>query len=473
MRLSHSAKVARKKFRRAIVSQFGARKPINKRELALYMLGKSAQDIDSQIARQANPGIQQLFYPAREKPYPLDQIGHDYAKVPKETVHNFVPLPRLAQEINRVPQIQALIRQHPELNSRLEKQLRAATRERGIKASKFWVTADKEYIDRIAAAGKGNPNRMNQIAGERIAKMFGDEVKPRTILDIGTFAGGTVKEVVAAMKPKQRALLKVVLVDVAGEIVKKYAVHELEDLGVLRENIKVLPVNFYNAAVSLGVMPKPLHEKGERTYSKEFVKLIGKVDAVTAGAATINFATDLKPYLRSVKRLLKSGGMFVNWDWGSAEVRSPSVNVPALKKAIVGVAEDGKKITHYDAYISFLNFWMRSYGYPPQVVNRMIADINASTRFDFTAWAEKNRDWMEHARQTEQWVDKKTGATKIGRPGLQKPFGYRNRAYRLGSAMQREATRLGLSTTNPEYPIAKPGELNTGNLNWLLVMRKK
>ena len=471
MALSHRGRVAKKQLRRQVASQFGTRRPIDRRELARVMQGKAGRDIDTQIAMQANPKIQKMFYPKRGARYPLDQVGHEFSKMPGETIHNFVPMQQILPEITRVPQIASLIAHNPFLSSKLTKVVKMAIRERGIKSSKFWEIADKGYIDRIAAAGKGKLNEMNQLTGRKIAEAFGAEIKPRTILDLGSFAGGTVKEVVLALNPKQRKLLKVILVDVAGDIVRKHAVPELRALGVPAENIKVIPVSFYKAAVSYKFMPKPLHEKGERGFSQEFLKLIGEVDAVTAGAATINFATDLKPYLKSIKKMLKPGGIFVNWDWGSAEVREPSVNVPALKRAVIGEIE-GRKITHYDAYVSFLNFWMRSYGYPPNVVDKMIADINASKRFDFTGWVERNLDWIEKERSEVVWTDKKTGQKRVGRPGLQKPFGYRNRAYRMGSAMQNEAKRTGLKTSRISYPLGKPGQLDTGNLNWMLVMRK-
>ena len=449
--MSIARRVANKRLRRAVLTQFGAAKPI--RRIGTY-------DIDAQIASQANPRIQEKFYPARTKLYPLNQAGHEFAKMPLETIHNFVPMRELVSVLAGVPEVQSLISSNPRLGGRLEKLAKQGIRERGMKAAKFWETADKAYIDRIAAGGKGNPNRMNQITGERISSILGAEVRPRTIMDIGTFAGGTISEVVAAMSPAQRKQLTVMLVDVAGDVVKKYAVPRLAELGVPRQNIKVIPAGFYNAAVSLGEMRKPLHEKGERTFSKEFIRLIGNVDAITAGAATINFAVDLHPYLKTIKRLLKKGGVFVNWDWGSAEVRQPSVNVAALKKAVVGRSAEGKAITHYNAYVSFLNFWMEGYGYPKNVINKMIADINASGKFNFLDWLERNRGWIENERQ------------KAGNSGKQAPFGFRNRAYRTGEAMQREATRIGLSATKPEYPIAKPGEIDTGNLNWMMTIRK-
>jgi SAM-dependent methyltransferase len=460
--MSIAKRVANKRLRRAVLSQFGARKPI--RRVGVY-------DIDAQIALQSNPRLQEKFYPSRTKPYPLNQAGHELAKMPLETIHNFVPMHELVSVLGSVSEIKSLLATNPQLKGKLEKLARQGIRERGMKAAKFWETADKAYIDRIAAGGKGNPNRMNQITGKKISNLFGLEVKPRTIMDIGTFAGGTVSEVVAAMSPAQRKQLTVVLVDVARDIVKKYAVPQLVELGVSPKNIKVLPVGFYNASVSVGAMRKPLHEKGERMYAKEFIKLIGKVDAITAGAATINFAMDLQPYLKTIKTLLKKGGMFVNWDWGSAEVRQPSVNIPALKRAIVGVSAEGKKITHYDAYVSFLNFWMRSYGYPPIVTERLFSEINASQKFNFLEWLEKNQPLIEHQRKTIKWVSTTTGEPRLGIP-QKVPFGFKNRAYRTGEAMQREATRLGLSASKPEYPIGKPGQMDTGNTNWLMTMRK-
>jgi len=473
MALSHRAKIAKKRLRREVVAQLGARKPIDRRQFALVRAGKSTYDIDAQITRQANPAIDRMFAPHRKSPYPLDQAAHDFSKMPGETVHNFVPIQAIASELRAVPQIAELLRVNPQLAARFERQIRTATRERGMKATKFWEIADKGYIDRIAAAGKGNPNRMNQVTGERIAQAYGKAVVPRTHLDIGSFAGGTAIEIAKALSPKQRKLFKVVLVDVAGDMVKKYAVPGLVATGVPRENTKVIPASFYKAAIAFGQMPRPLHEKGERNFAKEFIELIGKVDSGSAGAATINFATDLRPYLKSIKTLLKPGGVFVNWDWGSVEVRKPAVNVPALKKAYLGLSPEGRKISQYDAYVSFLNFWMRSYGYPPVVVERMVGEINTSKRFNFIDWLEKHREWIEHERQTVKWTDKATGKEMIGRPGLQKPFGYRNRAYRTGEAMRKAALRLGLSATHPEYPVAKPGEMDTGNLNWLMVMHKR
>jgi hypothetical protein len=271
---------------------------------------------------------------------------------------------------------------------------------------------------------------------------------------------------------QQKKITKIVLVDVAGDIVKGYAVPELVAMGIPRQNIKVIPASFYNAAVAFGQMPKPLHEKGERAFRKEFLAEIEGSDVVVAGAATINFATHLRPYLRSAKTMLKRGGIFINWDWGSREVSEPAVNVARLKEDIVGKTREGRPITHYDAYVSFLEFWMRSYGYPPNVMDKLIADINASPKFNFMGWLEAHQEWVEHERQTSRWTDK-DGKEHVGRPGLPVPFGFRNRAYRLGDAMHEEATKLGLEASGPEYPVAKPGELNTGNLNWMMVMRKK
>jgi len=472
MALSHRARVAKKKLQRQIMSAFGARVPINRAELELVRQDRGKKDIDTQIASQADSKIQKMFYSKRNAPYPINQAAHEFSKMPRETVHNFVPLQKIVSRLGEIPQIMALIESNPRLKGQVETLAQRATRERGIKASKFWSIVDKGYIDRIAAAGKGNPNKMNQVTGEKIARLYGSAVVPRTHIDIGTFAGGTALEIAKALSPQQRKLFKVVLVDVAGDIVKKYAVPSLVAEGVPRENIRVIPSSFYNAAVSLGTMPKPLHEKGEKTFRKEFTSIIGKVDSISAGAATINFATDLRPYLKSIKRLLKNGGMFVNWDWGSAEVRSPSVNVEALKRTSLGVSPEGKRVTHYDAYVSFLNFWMRSYGYSDAVVDRMIKDMNSKKQFDFIQWIEKNRVEIENARQTEKWVDKKTGKEMIGRPGLAIPFGYRNRAYRTGESMRKEALRLGLQTPAPIYPIAEPGKLSTGNVNWMLTMRK-
>jgi len=232
-------------------------------------------------------------------------------------------------------------------------------------------------------------------------------------------------------------------------------------LGVPRQNIKVIPASFYNAAVAFRQMPKPLHEKGQKAYAKEFLKLIGQVDAITAGAATINFANDLGPYLRSIKKMLKKDGIFVNWDWGSAEVRSPAIDVAKSKKAVIGTTKDGRPITEYYANASFFNFWLGFFNYPESVNKRMIADMNKSRTFNFMKWCETNVEYMERAR-------KRTGGAVLA-----DPTGFRNRSYRMGSAMYNEAIKQGMTANKPMYPIAKPGELNTGNVNWMVVSRKR
>jgi SAM-dependent methyltransferase len=442
-------KVAKKRLRRAIAKELGAadRRPLE---------------------TATNPLFQSRFHPHSEKGpirgYPLYQIGHELSKLPRETIGNFVDIPKLVHDLRQIPAIGTLLHRHPKLEQAFEQSVRDMIRERGIKGSKFWETAPKTYIDAIVAGGKGKPNLMNDRVGMVAKRLFGETVRPRTILDIGTFAGGTIAGAVKALSLQQRQQLRLVLVDVNERVIREYAIPTLAALGVPRQNIVVLPTSFYSAAVAFGQMRKPLHEKGLRRFAKQFKVLAGKVDLITAGAATLNFANDLQPLLQSVRVLLKPGGGFVDWEWGSAEARTPTVNIPELKKKIVTII-DGKPLTEFDAYVSFLDFWMGSppdtyFAYPEIVKQKLWHDIEHATQFNFFDWCERNRDWTEAER------------LKAGGKVLADPAGFRNRAYRDGRAMTEVAVQHGLLIESLEYPFAKPSEKTTGNVNWMLVARK-
>ncbi|MDO8625680.1 MAG: class I SAM-dependent methyltransferase, partial [Candidatus Diapherotrites archaeon] len=300
---------------------------VRKRQLARRIATAMGTSNRRPLETATRPEIQQLFHPHSEKGavagYPLYQISHEFSKMPQETIANFVNMPHLKRQLRQSPKIRPLLLKYPQLEHAFEQSVQNAVRERGIKASKFWESAPKGYIDQIIAGGKGRPSAMNQRMGEIANDLFRGEVKPRTILDIGTFAGGTICGTVSGLSPAQRAQLRIVLVDVNGDVVKKHAVPALEKLDVPRKNIVVLPTGFYSAAVAFGQMRRPLHERGLPRFEKQFNALIGKVDLVTAGAATLNFAVDMGPLLRSVRKLLKPGGHFVDWEWGSAEVEVP------------------------------------------------------------------------------------------------------------------------------------------------------
>jgi SAM-dependent methyltransferase len=421
----------------------------------------------------SNPRLQAMFHPHSERGieagYPLSHIHHEFAKLPITSIANFVNVPEVMAEIRRAPAVSALLTKYPQLERSFEQSVWEAIRERGIKGSKFWTKAPKEYIDWIVAAGKQRPNAMNEKVGKVIASVFGKEVKPRTILDIGTFAGGTIKGAISQLSPAQRAQLTLVLVDVNEQVVRQHAVPELEKMGVPRKNIHVIPTSFYAAAVAFRLMPKPLHERGLRGYEKEFLALLEKVDAVVAGAATLNFANDLNPLLGSSRRLLKPGGVFVDWEWGSKESRTPTVNIPQLRKAVVTYKisrdESGRTIktpvTEFDAYVSFLNFWMGSFRYPENVKEKLFADIEASREFNFFAWCEQHAAWMENER------------AKTGEKPLPAPAGFRNRAYRDGNEMTSAIRENGFRTGKPIYWFAQPGKRDTGNVNWMVVARKR
>lgn len=415
------------------------------------------------LERISNPRIQAIFHPHSERGieagYPLSHIKHEFAKLPIKTVANFVSVPGVTAELRRAPAVSALLNKYPLLERSFEQSVWQAIRERGIKGSKFWAKAPKEYIDWIVATGKQRPNAMNEKVGRVIASMFGKEVRPRTILDIGTFAGGTIKGAISSLSPEQCAQLTVILVDVNEQAIRRHAVPELEKMGIPKKNIHVIPASFYAAAVAFGHMPKPLHERGLRGYAKEFLALEGKVDAIVAGAATLNFANDLDPLLQSIRRLLKPRGTFVDWEWGSPEARTPTVNISALKRTIIANAK-GKPVTEFDAYVSFLNFWMGSFKYPENVKQKLFADIERSREFNFFTWCEQHAQWMENERK------------KSGEKHLPAPAGFRNRAYRDGRAMVEAAKQFGFHTEKPIYPFAQPGKKDTGNVNWMVIAQK-
>ncbi len=433
--------IARKRLTREIASQMGTKGRRSLRE-------------------SSHPEIQEIFHPHSKlgpvAGYPKYQIFHELAKLPQEHIGNFVDLNHLRSTLRSQPAIASLLKAHPSLNASFEASVQRAVRERGIKGSKYWETAPKEYIDKIIAGGKANPNVMNQRMGDVCRRHFGEEVKPRTILDIGTFSGGTISGVVSGLKPEQRRLLNVVLVDVAGKIVKEHAVPELVKLGVPRKNIRVIPSSFYNAAVAFRQMPRPLHEKGQRKYAEIFKALSGKVDFISAGASTINFANDLRPFMASVKSLLKKGGVYADWEWGSAEARTPTVNVPELKKKVIGP----NNLTEHDSYVSFLNFWMGFFNYPAYVKDKLFSDIERSKEFNFFRWVEANEKWMEQERRNS------------GAGLLDDPAGFRNRAYRTPDSMLQAAQKAGFTQTTAEHPIAKPGIRDTGNVNWFVTLQK-
>ncbi|GEM_PF-5372300 len=412
------------------------------------------------------PWIQERFHPHSQKGprqgYPLYQIMHEFSKLPEETVGNFVDIPKLVRDLKQLPTIGRFLQRYPQLERSFEASVWNAVRERGIKGSKFWETAPKSYIDTIAAGAGGKPNAMNDHVGSIAKQFFEPTPSPRTILDIGTFAGGTIGATVKALSPEQRRMLRIVLVDVNESVIRKYAVPMLVEQGVPRQNIVVLPTSFYSAAVAFRQMRRPLHEKGKQRFEERFRALAGKVDLITSGAATLNFANDLSPLLRSVRKLLKPGGLFVDWEWGSAEGKTPTVNVPQLKKNVI-THVNGEPITEFDAYVSFLNFWMgpKYFEYPESVQEKLWTDINQSAKFNFFDWCEQNVEWIEAQRK------------KSGGAVLADPAGFRNRAYRDGFVMVSAARRYGFRTGGPEYPLGKPGVKDTGNLNWLVRIQKK
>lgn len=440
-------KQVRQKFRGAVVGALGAR---------------TKKPLSVETPRE----IQEMFHPnSRGGPmraYPQYQMFHELSKLPAEAIFRFVNASKLKEEVLKQSSVAKLIAKYPELGIELDNAIKEAVRERGMKGGKFWIKAPKKYIDQIARGGKGRPNEMNTRAGEAIAQHYGRKAKPRVHLDIGTFAGGTVSAVVGKLSMQQRKLLHVVLVDVAGRTVRKYAVPTLVEMGVPKENITVIPASFYSAAVAVGKIKRPLHEKGEKLFLEKFRSLVGKVDSISAGAATINFATDLKPYLGSIDKLLKHGGVFVNWDWGSAESTRPSVHPATLKAIPIGYSPEGKAVTHYDAYVSFMNFWLtNAFGYPENVRDKFVADLNASHKFSSFKWLKENAAWAEEQRR------------KLGKRRVAGPLAFRNRAYRTPSRMYRAAVEEGFETKRAVFPLAKPGELDPGNVNWMIVMRKK
>ncbi|MDO8624741.1 MAG: class I SAM-dependent methyltransferase [Candidatus Diapherotrites archaeon] len=413
--------------------------------------------------------FQEMFHPDSthlHAPYPLAKVTHEYSKLPKETFGNFVNPETIKRALwgqkgkQAKNPIRELLNAYPGLRQGFETSILNAIRERGMKGEAFWAKVPKPYIDQIVARAKGNPNRMNDEVGKIVQQQWGSSVAPRTLLDIGSFSGGTAVGAIRHLSPEQKRLLRVVLVDVNKVALRDYAVPALVAAGVPRQNIRIIPTGFYSAATAYGQMLRPLHEKGQPRYDKAFKELIEKVDVVTAGASTLNFATDLNPLLRSVRRMLKQNGIFVDWEWGSDEVRSPTVSTRALKYEVLERKGD-IALTKYDAYVSFLNFWMDAYNYPPNVKEKLFDDIERSKLFNFTYWCEMNSEWMEYERR------------QAGLPEAEDPIGFRNRAYRFGNAMADAARKLGFSTTKPAYPLANPGNKDTGNTHWLLTMQKK
>jgi len=191
----HPRTVRRKKLFRAISGEMGT-------------AGKRPLEVSTR------PSIQARFHPHSEKGakagYPLYQIFHELAKLPRETIANFVDVNAVSRELKKSPAISRLLARHPELENAFNASLENAIKERGIKGSKFWINAPKEYIDKIAWGAKGKPSVMNDYLGKIARRYFGDSVKPRTLLDIGTFAGGTIKGVVQNLSPEQRRQLKIV-----------------------------------------------------------------------------------------------------------------------------------------------------------------------------------------------------------------------------------------------------------------------
>ncbi|MBU1120652.1 hypothetical protein KJ660_02125 [Candidatus Micrarchaeota archaeon] len=440
------------------------RRRVERKRLRAAIAGKMGTYSRQELVKATHPEIQKMFHPYSHKGpkegYPLYQICHDVSKLPKETVANFVSVPELMRKLKQDQVIRGLLKRNPELETSFERSVWQAISERGVKSSKlFWQRAPKEYIDAIVKAAAGNPNPMNERIGEVAKKLFGGGIEHRTILDIGTFAGGTITSAVEKLSLPQRRLLTIVLVDVNSGVVRRHAVPALVKLGVPKQNIKVLPTSFYNAAVAFKKMPKPLHEKGERAFKKFFSQLTGKVDLITAGASTINFANDLSPLLKSVRILLKRGGVFADWEWGSAEARKRKVNTEELKRIKIWEINQ-KAVTEFDAYVSFLDFWLGFFNYPANVKKKLFEDIEHSREFDFMGWCERNVKWMEQER------------INAGKPILADPAGFRNRAYRTGDAMLKAARIHGFDVQKPSYPLANPGKKDTGNVNWLVVARK-
>jgi hypothetical protein len=109
-----------------------------------------------------------------------------------------------------------------------------------------------------------------------------------------------------------------------------------------------------------------------------------------------------------------------------------------------------------------MNFWLtNAFGYPETVREKFIADLNASRKFNSFKWLEENADWAENERR------------KIGKRKVAGPLAFRNRAYRTPSAMQREAAKQGFLIDSTLFPLANPGKLDTGNVNWMAILRKK
>jgi hypothetical protein len=424
-----SARIRKKQLSKFIAEQMGTR---NKHSM-----------------NSSNPEIHQRFQP--HSTYPLKQIAHEYSKLPMENIHNFVNLSELKNKLSQNPAINSLLKNHPDLMKSFEKSVMQAVRERGIKASKYWETAPKEYIDDIIAKGKGKPNEMNETLGRIAGNHFKGTTNPGIILDIGSFAGGTITSVVKNFSAEQKRNVKIVLVDVNKRVLRENAVPALTALGVPRQNIKVLPTGFHSASIAFKHMRKPFFEKGNKGFEKQFNELRGKVSMVVAGASTINFANDLNPFLKTIRSLLKKDGMFIDWEWGSAEARTPAVNLSKLKKTQIGLME-GKPVTEFQAYKSFLGFWIDLFNYPKPVKQKMFNEIEKSKTFNFIEWCEKNVKWMESQR------------INAGKKILADPAGFRNRAYRTGNQMYETALKHGFKASKPQYPHEAR--------NWLITMKK-
>ncbi|MBU0636345.1 hypothetical protein KKE06_04940 [Candidatus Micrarchaeota archaeon] len=238
-------------------------KTVRKRQLARKIAQAMGTSNKRPLVEASHPMIQARFHPhshqGPKKGYPLYHIEHELSKLPRENVASFVNIPAVIGQLQRLPPITRLLKRYPSLARGFEKTVWEAIRERGIKGSKFWATAPKAYIDTIAKAGKGNPNLMNDRVGRITKRFFGNQIKPRTILDIGTFAGGTIVGAVKGLSPEQRKQLKVVLVDINERVVREHAVPQLVGLGIPKRNILVLPASFYSAAVAFKQMRRPFH----------------------------------------------------------------------------------------------------------------------------------------------------------------------------------------------------------------------
>ena len=418
------------------------------------------------LEESSHPEIQELFHPhsliGPKKGYPLYQMFHDFSKMPVTSIRNFVDLKKVEEILRRDKIISKLLRKHPSLEQEMEDTILSAVFERGVKASNYWKAAPKSYIDAIVKAAGEKPNPMNELVGRKVKALFGEKAKPRTIVDIGTFSGGTILKAIEQLSMEQRKVTKIYLVDVNEDVVNNHAVPALKRLGVPEKNIITILTGFYNASIEYKYIKKPFHERNswkEKSSRKKFRELIDRADAVIGGAATINFAHDSEITLKTIKKMLKEGGQLILWEWGSPEVREKKVNIERMKKTVLYENPKGK-ITEFDAYASFLSFWMKFFNYPEIATEKLIQEINSSKEFDFLEWIEKKVDWLEKLR------------IESGKPRLADPAGYRNRAYRLGRELIEESKKQGLKVIEHSYPLAEPGKLSTGNVNYMIVVEK-